>query len=376
MDNFDDEFQIFIKPAGSRCNLSCDYCYYRCTDLDVDATVMPKPLLEKYIRQHIELSNSETITFSWHGGEPMLAGLDFYSEVVSLQNRYNRKGRSIINGIQTNGTLIDREWAAFFKEYGFVVGLSIDGPEEYHNSYRKGINGHQSFESVMNGWNLLKEFSVPHELLCVVSITNVDYPAKVYNFFREGGAEYLTFLPLVERVGKSEVTSRSVIPEKFGEFLIDVFEIWKGRDIGSIKIQIIEEALRAAFNQDHTLCVFKSECGGVPVLEMNGDIYTCDHYVNSDNLTGNILNSDLAKILRSDLQVTFGRYKSESLPQFCKKCEVLDMCNGECPRNRFIKTPDGESGLNYLCSGYRLFFNKVRPFANQIAGIWSQNKPG
>ncbi|MCX6261861.1 MAG: SPASM domain-containing protein, partial [Bacteroidia bacterium] len=325
MEKIDREFQIFVKPVGALCNLRCKYCYY----LDKKALypaesgfVMNDDILEKYIIQHIEATTEETVFFSWHGGEPLLAGIDFFRKAVFLQKKHKPSGVEIVNGVQTNGTL----------------------------------------------YEMLQRYRIRSEILCVVNSYNVKFPLVVYNFFKELGVKYITFLPLVERRPgtKSGVSRASVPPLEFGRFLVSVFDEWIERDIGEIKIQVFEEAARTAFNQEHTLCIFKENCGGVPVVELNGDFYSCDHFVNSDNLIGNINEGSVAGFLGSERQKAFGRAKSLTLPRYCVECEVKAMCNGECPKNRFINTPDGERGLNYLCSGYKTFFNHCRPFVEAI----------
>jgi uncharacterized protein len=368
------EFQIFAKPVGALCNLRCRYCYY----LDKknlypaeESLVMGDDILERYIIQHIEASTEETIFFSWHGGEPLMAGIDFFRKVVTLQKKYMPSGVEIVNGVQTNGTLIDNKWAWFFAENNFIVGISIDGPGDMHNKFRATSDGRSSLPQVLRGYEILRRYKIKSEILCVVNSYNVKFPLIIYNFFKELEAGYLTFLPLVERRPgtKSGVSRSSVPPMDFGRFLISVFDEWVERDIGEIKIQVFEEAARTAFNQEHTLCIFKPNCGGVPVVERNGDFYSCDHFVNRDNLIGNITEGSLAGFLDCERQRAFGRAKSLSLPRYCIECEVKAMCNGECPKNRFINTPEGEPGLNYLCSGYKIFFNHCRPFVEAIAAV-------
>lgn len=329
---------------------------------------MSEEVLEAYVKQNIAAAGSGPVFFAWHGGEPTLAEMDFYRKAVELQKRYQPDGIEIINGIQTNGTLVDDEWCRFLAENRFAVGISIDGPENLHNLNRRSLSGEGSFASASGAFQRLKEYGLEPEILCVVSSTNVGYPLDVYRYFREMGARWMTFLPLVIRDTDSNhgVLPPSVDPRRFGEFLCTLFDEWVEHDIGLIKIQIIEEATRVAFNQEHTLCIFKKECGGVPVIELNGDFYSCDHYVNDEHCIGNIMETPLYDLLRSDRQVAFGKSKRTMLPQYCLECEVLDMCNGECPKNRFIATPSGEPGLNYLCEGYRLFFNHLRPFVEAI----------
>lgn len=369
------EFQIFVKPVGPVCNLNCSYCYYlekKTLYPDNDKYLMDDDILQKYIIQHIQASTENVINFSWHGGEPLLAGIDFYRKVLNIQRRHKPVGSVIINGIQTNGTLLDEEWCRFLSAEKFIIGMSIDGPGEMHNNHRRTKTGGTTLKMVLNGYELLMKHGVIPEILCVVNSGNVKYPLVIYDFFKELGTKYITFLPLVERQPGiiSGVSEDSVPSEEFGFFLSTIFDEWVEKDIGEIKIQIFEEAARTAFNQDHTLCIFKENCGGVPVLEHTGDFYSCDHYVSNDYLLGNIRDKTLTYFLDSERQKTFGMAKSKTLPEYCIGCEVRPMCNGECPKNRFILTPDGEAGLNYLCSGYKYFFNHCRPFVDAIATAW------
>jgi len=338
--------------------------------------MMSPDLLEKYIIQHIEASTEPVINFSWHGGEPTLAGLDFYRKVVELQKKHCPSGRQIINGIQTNGTLINEEWCRFLASENFIVGISIDGPEQLHDLYRVYRNHEPSFHRVIRVYENIRKHNVATEILCVLNADNVQHPQEVYGFFRNLGASFITFLPLVERLSadSTEVTKESVPAETFGKFLCAIFDAWVENDIGRIKVQIFEEAARTAFNQDHTLCIFKRTCGGVPVMEHNGDFYSCDHYVNANHLLGNIKDIHLKDLLDSERQKAFGQAKLNTLPGYCLDCEVRDMCNGECPKNRFISTPDGEPGLNYLCEGYKLFFQHCRPFVEAVASAWRNQK--
>lgn len=373
------EFQVFVKPAGAVCNLRCTYCYYleKCNLYpDVKEALMDENVLENYIRQHIEASTEKVITFSWHGGEPLMAGIEFYMKAVEIQKSYKPEGSVILNGIQTNGTLISQEWCRFFSDENFTIGISIDGPGELHNRLRKTAGNKGTLSQVLRGFELLKEHGITSEILCVVSAVNAKYPLIVYDFFRQIGAQYITFLPLVVRSGNSSsgVSPETVGPDDFGSFLVSIFDEWIEKDIGWIKIQIFEEALRTAFSQDHTLCIFKKECGGVPVVEHNGDFYACDHYVDNEHLFGNIMNDSLSSLLDSKKQLSFGKAKSVTLPDYCRKCEVLDMCNGECPKNRFISTPDGEPGLNYLCRGYKMFFSHCIPFISVLREVWKADK--
>jgi uncharacterized protein len=369
------EFQIFVKPTGALCNLKCKYCYYLGKKALYPAStsyIMNDDILERYIVQHIEASTEETINFSWHGGEPLLAGLDFFRKAVALQKKHKPYGSKIINGIQTNGTLINWEWASFMAEENFMAGISIDGPGDLHNRFRSTPDNGSSLNLVLRGYDILQRFKIKCEILCVVNSFNVKFPLVIYNFFKQLGAKYITFLPLVERrQGTKSGVSRASVPSmELGLFLNSVFDEWIENDIGRIKIQVFEEAARTAFNQDHTLCTFKENCGGVPVVEHNGDFYSCDHFINKENLVGNIQNDSISDLLDCEKQQAFGKVKSLTLPSYCLECEVKSMCNGECPKNRFINTPDGEPGLNYLCKGYKTFFTHCRPFIKAIATAW------
>jgi uncharacterized protein len=372
------EFQIFAKPVGARCNLSCVYCYYPDKQGLYSSHGMAKiseNLLEKYIIQHIEATTEDLIMFSWHGGEPTLAGLDFFRKIVEFQKKYNKTGKPISNGIQTNGTLLNEEWCQFLACENFIVGISIDGPENLHNKYRISKSGIGSFKQVVNGYELLNQYDITTEILCVVNANNVEFPNEVYSYFKSLNTNFISFLPLVEKGLdlSSGASSDSVPAEAFGDFLIQVFDEWQENDIGKIKIQLFEEAFRTAFKQEHTLCIFKKACGGVPVLERNGDIFSCDHFVNKDYLLGNINHFHLIELLDSPQQKNFGQAKYDSLPDFCLKCDVLEMCYGECPKNRFIKSPAGKEGLNYLCPGYIKFFRHCKPFIEAISMIWNNS---
>jgi uncharacterized protein len=371
------EFQVFTKPVGAECNLNCRYCYYlEKGELYKNPGFkrMTYDILEKYIARHIEASTEKNIFFSWHGGEPTLAGLDFFRKVVNLERKHQPHGHNIINGIQTNATLLDDEFCRFLAGENFFVGVSIDGPEQLHNKFRISKDKSGSFKKALKGYELLKKHNVTTEILTVVNSENVNFPLEVYRFIRLLESEYITFLPLVQRdpVSDSGATGISVPSLAFGSFLTTVFDDWVSQDIGKIKIQIIEEAARTAFNQEHTLCIFKKTCGGVPVVEYNGDFYSCDHFVDEEHLVGNINERSLSEMLDSPEQRAFGMDKLNTLPEYCLTCEVRDMCNGECPKNRFINSPAREPGLNYLCRGYKTFFNHIRPFVDAIAKEWNQ----
>jgi uncharacterized protein len=367
------EFQLFVKPIGALCNLGCTYCYYleKLNLYKQSNGIMTDEILEKYIIQHFEIATDEPVFFSWHGGEPTLAGLDFYKKAIEIQKKHNPLNKQIINGIQTNGINLDDDWCRFLADNHFLVGISIDGPEAFHDKYRISKTGAETFQKVMTGLSLLKKYKINFEILCVINAFNANHPLEVYKFLKSLGTSYISFLPLVNKDPGTEtgVSQDSVSARAFGNFLIAVFDEWQENDIGTIKIQLFEEAFRPAFKLDHTLCIFKITCGGVPVLERNGDIYSCDHFVDQEHLIGNIHQTHLSDLLDDPRQVAFGQAKFDTLPNYCLDCEVLAMCHGECPKNRFIATPEGEKGLNYLCEGYRKFFNHCTPFVNTIAEL-------
>ncbi len=373
------EFQVFAKPAGPLCNLSCRYCYY----LDKgqlypgsETFLMPEDILEQYIVQHIAASSEPVIRFSWHGGEPTVLGVDYFRKIVALQRKHQPAGQRIANGIQTNGTLLDEEWCRFLADEDFVVGLSLDGPQELHDRYRVTKNHNPSHRQTMRGYDLLRKHGVACDVLCVVNATNVRTPTEVYRFFKRIEVPYIAFLPMVEPRPDtgSGVSSLTLPAEGWGEFLSTIFEEWLSRDIGRVKIQIFEEAARTAFGQEHSLCIFRPVCGDIPVIEHNGDFFSCDHFVDADHRLGNIRDTPLLDLLESPSQRAFGRAKLERLPRACRTCEVLDLCNGECPKNRFIRTPDGEKGLNYLCAGYKRFFTHCLPWIAEVALEWRRQR--
>jgi uncharacterized protein len=374
-------FQVFVKPAGAACNLACRYCYY----LDkgpgfaaAGAPRMPEDLLEEYIAQHITASPDEIIRFSWHGGEPTVLGVDYFRKAVEIQRRLCPPGRRIANGMQTNGTLLDDDWGRFLAAESFSIGLSLDGPRPLHDRHRLSRNGRPTFDDTIRGFKVLKHHSVPTDILCVVGASNVRHPVEVYFFLKGIGASYLTFLPLVVREADSPggVSPDSVPSEAWGDFLCAVFDEWQSRDIGRIKVQAIEEAARTAFGQEHSLCIFRPVCGDIPVVERNGDFYSCDHYVDETHRLGNIRKTPLADLIESPAQRAFGEAKLDTLPRVCLSCEVRKMCNGECPKNRFSTSPEGAPGLNYLCAGYKKFFTHVRPFVDAVAAAWDRQRSG
>jgi uncharacterized protein len=374
-------FQIFSKPAGATCNLGCRYCYYlKKEDLHPENHVgrMSHDILERYIAQHISASQDSIVRFSWHGGEPTILGPDYYRTILEIQQKHQLPGKRIANGIQTNGTLLTEEWCRFLAKENFSVGLSLDGPEELHDRYRLTRDGSPTHKKAVQGYHLLRRHGITPDILCVVNAHNVQYPKEVYGFFKEIGARYIGFLPLVEPEPAREngVSPATVRAEAFGGFLCTVFDEWRDRDIGRVKVQLFEEAARTAFNRDHGLCIFRQTCGDIPVIEKDGDLYCCDHFVDPEHRIGNIRETPLARLLESPDLIAFGRIKQDSLPGCCRRCEYLAMCNGECPKNRFIRSPDGEEGLNYLCDGYKRFFGHIQPFVKGLAALQrSQTRP-
>jgi len=370
-------FQIFAKPIGSICNLDCHYCYYLKKEHlypKGESFRMPNEVLEEYIVQHIDASPETVIRFSWHGGEPTVLGLDYFRKIVALQRKHQPPDRRIANGIQTNGTLLDEDWCRFLVTEGFAVGLSLDGPQEMHDRYRVTKDQKPTHEKTMRGYELLQKHRVYTEILCVVNAHNVQFPLQVYQSFKQINAQHITFLPMVEPQpdAKGGVSPISVPAEAWGTFLCTVFDEWRDQDIGKVKVQIFEEAARTAFNQEHSLCIFRPTCGDIPVVEHNGDFYSCDHFVDVEHRLGNINKTPLVELLESPAQRAFGEAKLETLPRYCQECGVRAMCNGGCPKNRFLKTPDGEPGLNYLCAGYKRFFTHCQPFVSGVAALWSR----
>jgi uncharacterized protein len=369
------EFQVFVKPAGAICNLACRYCYYLKKEHlypNDKSFRMPDDVLEDYLVQHIEASPEPVIRFSWHGGEPTVLGLDYFRKIVSLQRKHQPSNQRIANGIQTNGTFLDEDWCRFLAAEGFAVGLSLDGPQEMHDRYRITKDQKPTFEQTMRGYHLLRKHRIYCDILCVVNANNVQFPTQVYRFFKQIKAPYLTFLPMVEPQPDAEggVSYHTVPAESWGNFLCTIFDEWVSQDIGRIKVQIFEEAARTAFGQEHSLCIFRPICGDVPVIEHNGDFFSCDHFVDAEHCLGNIQETPLVDLLESPAQRAFGQSKLETLPRYCLACDVRTMCNGECPKNRFLRTPDGEAGLNYLCAGYKRFFTHCRPWVEAVAAEW------
>jgi uncharacterized protein len=372
------EFQVMAKPMGAICNLDCHYCYYLKKEFlypESNAFQMSDEVLERYIVQQIEAAPGPMVNFAWHGGEPTALGLAYFQKIVALQRKHRPEGKKITNGIQTNGTLLNEEWCRFFAAERFQVGLSIDGPRELHDGYRVDKGGKPTHKQVLRSFRLLNEHRVHCDVLCVVHDRNVRHPTQVYRFFKDIGVEFLQFLPLVEKIDGGGVSPRTVPAEAFGTFLCTVFDEWVRNDVGRIAIQIFDEAARPPAGLDHSLCIFRETCGDVPVVEHNGDFFSCDHYVEPEYRVGNIAEKHLGELVESPAQRAFGESKRDSLPRYCRECEVLAMCNGGCPKDRFIRTPDGEAGLNYLCAGYKRFFIHSRPLLKNMVELWEADQP-
>ena len=357
-------FHVMTKPIGAICNLDCEYCYYLEKEElypETKSFRMEDSTLENYIRQYIETQSTlSEITFAWQGGEPTLMGIDFFRKAVELQDKYRRSGMTIRNSLQTNATIINDEWAIFFKENNFLIGISIDGPPKLHDHYRFDKKGDPSSADVLRGLRLFQKHEVDYNILCVVNNYNGDYPVQIYNYFKDLGAQFMQFIPIVEHFGDgSEVSPRSINPKQYGHFLCAVFDEWVKEDIGKIFIQIFDVSLEAWLGFKPSLCIFNETCGDAMAMEHNGDVYACDHYVTPEYLVGNIGETPIADIINLPFQRKFGEDKKDTLPPYCLDCEVRFVCNGGCPKNRFIDTPNGDPGLNYLCEGYKMFFNHI-----------------
>ena len=394
-------FHLLAKPTGATCNLDCKYCFFLSKGnlYPNERTRMSDDVLEEYIQQRLAQRDEPEINIAWQGGEPTIMGLEFFRRSVSLVAKHRKPGQQVLYTIQTNGLLIDEEWCTFLKEHNFLVGLSIDGPKEMHDAYRVDKQGGGSFHRVLRAWELLQRHEVDCNVLCTVHSANAEYPLEVYRFFRDYlQAKFIQFIPIVERAtedllptanqGWGErsggrrplyrqqgdlVTDRSVKSAQFGRFLCDVFDEWVLRDVGTVFIQTFDVALGSWVGQ-HNLCIFSPTCGNALALEHNGDLYSCDHYVEPDYLLGNIKETPLLELVASDKQIKFGQDKFDRLPQYCRDCEVLFACFGECPRNRFISTPDGEPGLNYLCAGYKKFFKHIDAPMQTMASLIRQGR--
>jgi uncharacterized protein len=371
------------KPRGAICNLDCAYCFYLPKeDLYRGSSFrMSDETLESYTRQYIQNQRVPEVNFAWQGGEPTLMGLDFFRKAVAYQQKYARPGQRIENALQTNGTLLDDEWCKFFAENRFLIGISLDGPREAHDLYRKDKGGAPTFDRVLRAVKLLKNHKVDFNILTCVSASNVERPLDVYHFLRdEIGAEYIQFIPIVERenaTGFQEgtaLTSRSITGEQYGRFLISIFDEWVRRDVGKVFVQMFDTALGRWLGAPGGLCVFQETCGLALAMEHNGDVYSCDHFVEPRHRLGNLLETPLTELVGSEQQKQFGIDKRKSLPHYCRECPVLFACNGGCPKDRTDLTPDGEAGLNHLCEGFKAFFIHVDEPMRLMARLLGQRR--
>jgi uncharacterized protein len=383
-------FHLLAKPTGSVCNLDCAYCFFLAKEA-LYPGVRPRmsdAVLERYIRQLIEAHRTPEVTIAWQGGEPMLMGLEFFRRAVELAKRHARPGMTVRHTIQTNGTKINGDWARFFAANGFLVGLSIDGPRELHDAYRRDKAGRPTFDRVMRSLAALREHGVEWNALTTVHAANQDHAVEVYRFLRdECGCRFIQFIPIVERPTESgvpygnEITDRSVTPSGWGDFLIGVFEEWVRRDVGEVFVQMFDVALANWYGEPSGLCVHSATCGTALAMEFNGDVYACDHFVEPAYLRGDIGERHLAELVADPAQVRFGRDKLDRLPRFCLECDVRFACHGGCPKDRFVSTPPdavppNEPGLNYLCPGFKAFFHHVdAPMRRMCALLREERAP-
>ncbi len=372
-------FHVMTKPIGPICNLDCEYCFYlKKEDLypETKSFRMTDDVLETYVRQYIEAQPTNEVVFAFQGGEPTLMGLHFFEKVIAYQKQYKRRGMTIQNTLQTNGTLLNDDWAIFLKQHNFLVGISLDGPPKLHDKYRFDKQGRPSHEQVVRGIRYLQAHQVDYNILCVVNEHNAQKPVEIYNYIKSLDVDFIQFIPIVEHFGNGDhVSPRSVGAKQYGQFLSAIFDEWVQKDVGRIFVQIFDIALEAWLGYNPSLCIFNETCGSALALEHNGDLYSCDHYVEPEYLVGNINQQTMKELIESDFQIKFGNDKKDTLPQYCLDCEVKFMCNGGCPKNRFIKTPDGEDGLNYLCEGYRHFFNHIDQPMKLMAAALERGQP-
>jgi uncharacterized protein len=368
---------ISVKPTGALCNLRCSYCYYldkKNLYPDKKDFLLSDNLLEDFTKQYLQSQTLEEVMFTWHGGEPLLRGIDFYKKAIKLQKKYGRQLR-IANSIQTNGTLLTDEWCRFLKENNFLIGISIDGTENQHNIYRRSAGGKPTFAKVVNGIDLLKKHRNDYNIMAVVHNYNVDYPLDFYNFFKNTDSRFIQFSPVVEISTEGKLIPQSVDSEKWGDFLIAIFNEWVRKDVGIFYIQYFDSALANWIGVPPGVCIFAETCGHAGAMEFNGDVYSCDHFVFPEYKLGNIRKQTLTGMMYSDKQFDFGASKRDALPSKCKNCKFLFACRGECPKNRIIKTETQESGLNYLCSGYYKFFKHIAPYMDFMKAELEAERP-
>lgn len=382
---------VMAKPAGAGCNLACDYCYYlekRLMFAPGRPMKMSDSVLERYVKDYIGSQTGEDVMFTWHGGEPLLRNIGFYRRVIELQKRY-ASGRRIYNSIQTNGTLLTPEWCRFFAEQGWLVGISVDGPEELHDGFRRNRRGVGSWRDVMRGIALLREYGVEWNAMATVNAVTARHPQEFYEFFKSIGAEFLQFTPVVERIGRhsdgrrlmlptevgeAEVAPFSVDPDEWGEFLCSVYDRWVAEDVGRVFVQMFDSTLANWVGVPPGVCTLGKSCGHAAVMEYNGDVYCCDHFVAPEYKLGNVMRTPLAEMMYGDKQSMFGRMKQGELSAECRACEWKFLCNGECPRNRFVRSSDGTTNGNYLCRGYRRFWGHSAPTMRVMAEAVSSGR--
>ena len=374
---------VMLKPAGAHCNLACKYCYYLEKNKlypTAQRHLMSDEMLEQFTREYIEAQTMNQVLFTWHGGEPLLRSIDFYRKALSLQQKY-AGGRRIDNVIQTNGTLLTDEWCEFFAQNHWLVGISIDGPQPDHDHYRLTAAGKPSWKKVMQGIKLLKKHGVEWNAMAVVNAYNANHPLEFYRFFKENGCQFLQFTPIVERLTRHEdgrtlasladkdeisLSEESVAPEQWGYFLCAIFDEWVRKDVGKIFVEIFDCTLANWMGISPGICAYSKECGHAGVMEHNGDVYSCDHFVFPEYKLGNIRDHSLIDMLYGEQQQEFSRLKHSSLPRQCKECDMEFACHGECPKNRFMKDKYGDSGLNYLCPGYYHYYQHVAPYMDYM----------
>ena len=387
-------FHILAKPIGPICNLDCKYCFYLEKEKlyqDEKSWKMDPELLERYIQSYIEAQDTPRIDFAWQGGEPTLLGIDFFKQVLAFQEKHCPPNKRIYNALQTNGTNLNDEWGQFLSDNGFLVGLSIDGPAHLHNKYRVDKGGNDTHERVVRGAEILNKYNVEYNALCVVNRYNAKEPLRVYHFLKTLGTQFFQFIPIVEcaaeqeelldlssppqiREHESPVTGWSVHSEDYGDFLNAIFDEWVRNDIGQYYVQIFDIQLELHMGQPSSLCIFKEQCGEALAVEHNGDLYACDHYVYPEYHLGNLKDNNLSDMVNCDAQRAFGKAKQETLPKQCRDCQYLNLCNGECPKNRFLKSIDGEDGLNYLCKGFQRFFKHTTPYFKRMCDLLYQRR--
>lgn len=384
---------VMLKPAGAHCNLACKYCYYLEKNKlypTAQRHLMSDEMLELFTREYIEAQTMNQVLFTWHGGEPLLRSIDFYRKALSLQQKY-AGGRRIDNVIQTNGTLLTDEWCEFFAQNHWLVGISIDGPQPDHDHYRLTAAGKPSWKKVMQGIKLLKKHGVEWNAMAVVNAYNANHPLEFYRFFKENGCQFLQFTPIVERLTRHEdgrtlasladkdeisLSEASVAPEQWGYFLCAIFDEWVRNDVGKIFVEIFDCTLANWMGISPGICAYSKECGHAGVMEHNGDVYSCDHFVFPEYKLGNIRDHSLIDMLYGEQQQEFSRLKHSSLPRQCKECDMEFACHGECPKNRFMKDKYGDSGLNYLCPGYYHYYQHVAPYMDYMKQeLMSQRPP-